>query len=241
MKRRSISQKEFDRKLKIWAIVVPLITSFIGSVTAITVAYISSKQDEAFSHHVWDAKSALSRNPESPEDNLSHLSTSIAKSKIQKTGQYADSIADTENESQNLRSKIKWGLSDVDGDPLHYDIYYGNSLPKFDSSLKEIHSKVDSVPNHTYYWKVIAKNGKDGIPSGDWWLFKTNVNKPILPIDYSKLTSLDVFLLNHGFTLVLLSILTVFSLFYVVSNLFVRYVVQKVYIITDRNLTRRSS
>jgi hypothetical protein len=41
MKKR-LSQKEFDKKLKVWTIVVPLITSVVGSLTAVGVAYISS-------------------------------------------------------------------------------------------------------------------------------------------------------------------------------------------------------
>jgi hypothetical protein len=42
--KRTITQKEFERKLRVWAIIVPLIASIIGSLTSITVAYIYSKQ-----------------------------------------------------------------------------------------------------------------------------------------------------------------------------------------------------
>ena len=41
--KKKISQKDFDRKIKIWGLIIPLIVALLGSFTAIYVAYFSAK------------------------------------------------------------------------------------------------------------------------------------------------------------------------------------------------------
>ncbi|MCP4135847.1 MAG: hypothetical protein GY754_33070 [bacterium] len=71
---------------------------------------------------------------------------------------------------------LNWSCSDPDGDSLTYDLYFGTSsnpplepVPLLSSS----YSKNDLVNGTTYYWKIVAKDGKGGETSGPVWSFST--------------------------------------------------------------------
>jgi len=70
---------------------------------------------------------------------------------------------------------LEWESSDVDGDPLSYDIYFGETTPP--ALLKE--NSLGSTwevfinPNKTYYWKITVKDDNGGESIGDIWVFKS--------------------------------------------------------------------
>jgi len=71
---------------------------------------------------------------------------------------------------------LSWQCNDLDGDALTYDIYFGtNSNPPL---VKSDHTSNTYDPgqlqyNTTYYWKIVAKDGKGGITEGPIWSFTT--------------------------------------------------------------------
>lgn len=71
---------------------------------------------------------------------------------------------------------LKWSSSDVDNDPLVYDIYVGNENPpplvleNSNSSSYDL-SLTDAT---TYYWKIVVKDDAGGITVGQIWSFKTD-------------------------------------------------------------------
>ncbi len=85
-----------------------------------------------------------------------------------------------------INPELSWECSDPDGDVLVYDIYLGinpNNLGK----IKENHNDksyqlIDLAFNTTYYWKIVAKDGKGGVTEGPVWSFTTQsqgqINNP---------------------------------------------------------------
>jgi len=71
---------------------------------------------------------------------------------------------------------IDWTCSDPDDDSLRYDIYLDTVHPPLESLfLGQINTKCevsDLKPDLKYYWKVVAKDGKDSTES-DIWSFTT--------------------------------------------------------------------
>jgi len=72
---------------------------------------------------------------------------------------------------------LKWTASDVDSDPLTYDVYFGTDDPPTvalspDQSETSIIKNVD--PSTNYYWKVVVKDNKGGETIGQVWKFKTD-------------------------------------------------------------------
>lgn len=76
---------------------------------------------------------------------------------------------------------LSWTCSDPDGDNLTYDLYFGTSsnpskiLNNYSGNSYTLHSLNG---NTTYYWKVVAKDGKGGVTSGPVWSFTTLGNNP---------------------------------------------------------------
>ncbi len=50
-KKKRLTQKEFERKIQVWTIVITLIVSVIGSLTAITLAYLNRPNTEYIMAH----------------------------------------------------------------------------------------------------------------------------------------------------------------------------------------------
>jgi hypothetical protein len=89
----------------------------------------------------------------------------------------AEIIAPKKDESiQQISGNInlEWKGSDVDGDIINYDIYFGSSLipPIFIS--KTTNTTLKDVPvkeNITYYWKVITRDSKGNLSDSGLYQF----------------------------------------------------------------------
>ena len=98
----------------------------------------------------------------------------------------------------SLAPTLSWVASDPDGDTLTFDIYFGtNSNPPLVESDLSINTynpgMLDSKT--TYYWKIVAKDGKGGKSEGPVWRFKTENNAPKQPSNPSPSDrEIDVFL-----------------------------------------------
>lgn len=73
---------------------------------------------------------------------------------------------------------LAWTASDVDNDPLIFDVYFGNDKNALTLiSENTVNTTLDvtaATANTTYYWKVIAKDDKDAQTSSPVWEFKVN-------------------------------------------------------------------
>ena len=71
---------------------------------------------------------------------------------------------------------LKWSASDVDEDPLSYDVYFGTENPPTSLLVKNHNStEIEVNPNLStdYYWKVVVKDNRGGITEGQVWTFTT--------------------------------------------------------------------
>ncbi|MBO8140214.1 MAG: T9SS C-terminal target domain-containing protein [Thermosipho sp. (in: Bacteria)] len=78
----------------------------------------------------------------------------------------------------SLTPSISWEASDPDGDSLTFDIYFGTeSTPTLVKSDLATNTYTPDVLNSftTYYWKIVAKDGKSGVVEGPLWNFTTGV------------------------------------------------------------------
>lgn len=69
----------------------------------------------------------------------------------------------------SLTPSISWEASDPDGDSLTFDIYFGTeSTPTLVKSDLATNTYTPDVLNSftTYYWKIVAKDGKSGVVEG---------------------------------------------------------------------------
>ncbi|MCA0447288.1 MAG: hypothetical protein LCH54_13775 [Bacteroidetes bacterium] len=100
-----------------------------------------------------------------------------------------------------LALDISWSCSDPDGDALTYDVYFGTSSePSVIVSANQTaqnYTPLGLTTNTTYYWKIIAKDGKNAPTEGPVWQFMTLValnNPPLVPSSptpFSNLTTLQ--------------------------------------------------
>jgi hypothetical protein len=85
---------------------------------------------------------------------------------------------------------LSWTCSDPDEDPLVYDIYFGtNPDPPLIVSNHTGTSYQSGTPQYdaTYYWKVVAKDGKGGVTESPVWKFTTEMlHEVIATIDVGK-------------------------------------------------------
>jgi len=72
---------------------------------------------------------------------------------------------------------LEWSASDVDEDPLTFDVYLGTNNPPTtkigdNQSATSLTTAVNASTN--YYWKVVVKDDKGGQTIGQIWNFKTD-------------------------------------------------------------------
>lgn len=70
---------------------------------------------------------------------------------------------------------LKWSATDLDDDPLKYDVYFGNTNPPalVAENISETSYEVDLVSDTTYYWKIVVKDNAGGETIGQIWTFLT--------------------------------------------------------------------
>ena len=78
---------------------------------------------------------------------------------------------------QNATTTLEWTASDVDNDPLNFDIYFGTENPpiNLESENQSGNSlNVNLNARTDYYWRVVVKDDKNGKTIGQVWTFKTD-------------------------------------------------------------------
>lgn len=78
-------------------------------------------------------------------------------------------------EVADVTVKLQWEASDLDGDFLRYDIYFGTDENPaiYQTSLTQNILDVTLEPNQTYYWQIHVSDGTSK-SIGKIWSFKTN-------------------------------------------------------------------
>lgn len=79
-------------------------------------------------------------------------------------------------ESGNTTVSLEWSASDVDKDPLTFDVYFGKSkdaLAKVAENIQvtTFETNLDTADT-TYYWKIKVKDDKGAEVTGPLWYFK---------------------------------------------------------------------
>ena len=78
---------------------------------------------------------------------------------------------------QTMSTVLSWTASDVDNDPLVFDIYFDTVNPPV-SIISENQSgttlDVNLSASTDYFWQVIVKDDKGGITKGQVWNFRTD-------------------------------------------------------------------
>lgn len=73
---------------------------------------------------------------------------------------------------------LQWTASDVDKDPLKYDVYFGKDKNALTLMLEDTEQTTLQVtadtPQTTYYWQVTVKDDKGAETNGPIWNFKVN-------------------------------------------------------------------
>lgn len=82
-----------------------------------------------------------------------------------------------DNEQTAGTAMLAWTGSDIDDDPLLYDVYFGKENPPTtlisENQPGETIEATTSV-NTNYYWKVVVKDDQAGQAVGQVWSFSTN-------------------------------------------------------------------
>ncbi len=77
---------------------------------------------------------------------------------------------------QPTDTTLSWECSDPDGDTLKYDVYFGNNanppLVNFEQEA-DTYDPGELNTGTTYYWKIVAKDGRGGVTEGAKWNFET--------------------------------------------------------------------
>lgn len=72
---------------------------------------------------------------------------------------------------------LQWSCSDLDNDPLSYDVYFDTVNPpaiKVEENQSANSLNVSLNASTTYFWQIIAKDDKGGASIGQIWSFTTN-------------------------------------------------------------------
>ena len=87
-------------------------------------------------------------------------------------------VAPNLNETiQETTANLQWTASDVDEDPLKYDVYFGTQNPPTNTvSSNQDATSYNATLNAstTYYWKIVAKDNNGGQTIGQVWNFNTD-------------------------------------------------------------------
>lgn len=70
---------------------------------------------------------------------------------------------------------LEWNSSDVDSDPLVFDVYFGKTNPPVlvTENSSNITYSVNLETVTDYYWKIVTKDDKGGQAIGQIWSFST--------------------------------------------------------------------
>jgi len=78
---------------------------------------------------------------------------------------------------QAMSTTLSWTASDVDNNPLVYDVYFGEVNPPVSTiseNQSEVALDVNLSSSSNYFWKVVVKDDKGGVTDGQVWNFKTD-------------------------------------------------------------------
>ncbi len=107
---------------------------------------------------------------------------SISKEEVYNNPPYEPYNPHPPNETTNVSNGcINWTGGDPDGDPVAYDIYFGNSSPPpLVSNNQTVTTYNPGVIkfNTTYYWQIVAWDNHSAVTKGPIWWFKTKDNHP---------------------------------------------------------------
>jgi PKD repeat protein len=88
-----------------------------------------------------------------------------------------------------LDTQLGWSGGDPDGDPVTYDVYFGNAS----SPPQVMANQSDTIYNPgmlnystTYYWRIVAWDNHGANTTGPTWFFTTGVNHPPYTPDNPK-------------------------------------------------------
>ncbi len=150
------------------------ITHSVNNLTATSRAILLDR-DQAY---YWRVKASDSKNASSDFSSVFQLYTEGFGEENHLP--FAPSLLKPEIGStvQGNSASLMWGATDVDGDSLTFDIYLDTD-PLPTTLVVSDHPSKDYVASSltaatTYYWKVVAKDGKGGIAIGQVWSFTTN-------------------------------------------------------------------
>ena len=79
------------------------------------------------------------------------------------------------SEINSSTGTLEWTSSDVDNDPLVYDVYFGKANPPVlvVENLSELSYDVNLDISSMYYWKIVVRDDKGGQSIGQIWDFST--------------------------------------------------------------------
>ena len=127
--------------------------------------------------YYWRVKATDSKNESSNYSSIYNLYT-----EGERTSNHlpfvAELIAPLQNAEENSGTiTLEWTGSDVDNDPLTFDVYFDMVNPpvtKVSENQSESTLSVAAESGKDYYWKVVVKDDKGGEAIGQVWNFSTN-------------------------------------------------------------------
>lgn len=72
---------------------------------------------------------------------------------------------------------LSWTATDLDNDPLAYDVYFSTANPPTEKVAEDIDQTSLAVSTEaatTYFWRVVVKDSESGFANGQVWTFNTN-------------------------------------------------------------------
>ena len=87
-----------------------------------------------------------------------------------------------------INTILSWNCSDPEGDPLTYDVYFGDSTPPPLVSSNQTSKSYDpDILNYetTYFWRIVAWDDSDDFNQSPIWSFTTEVLPENFPPEFS--------------------------------------------------------